>query len=289
MWFVYRSLLLILLSQNRFYRIWILIEFRFLYFFLIIFLKENKNIGIIIYFFFQRVISFILFISMVCFFNKIVFLVLLAKLGMFPFFYWIIVVSIKVSYLGNVFILTLQKLRVFWLLWLYRNVRLVYLYFFNYLRLFFVVISLITVVDFWLFLVFRSIANSGLIVVRVLGSNYFFLLILYLCVVVFIIIFIYLSFSMRERIIVVFFFLVVPPFFLFFIKFYVLLRLDYFLKLGFFIAFFDVLILFYYFSFIFMKFILIDVSILVYFMSLITLIRVLFYRNYVAMIIFNKS
>lgn len=178
----------------------------FLYFFLIIFLKESQRIGIIIYFFFQTVISFLLFLRLVILRDKLVFLLLLAKLGLFPFFYWILVVCIKIRYLGNMFVLVLQKLSVFWLIWLFINVSFFYLYFFNYLRLFFVVISLIMVTDLWLFLVFRSIGSSGLIIIRVVGSHYFYLIFLYFLVIFCIIIFVYYSFSFQERLIVIFFF-----------------------------------------------------------------------------------
>jgi len=54
--------------------------------------------------------------------------------------------------------------------------------------------------------------------------------------------------SYIELLILVFFFLVIPPFVLFFIKFYVILSLDFIMKLGFFLVIFDVFVLLYYFS-----------------------------------------
>jgi len=88
----------------------------FLFFILIVINNELKSIGLIVYFFFQRVISLILFISIVFSMDKIVFLLLRAKLGIFPFFYWIIVVSVKLGLLGNIFVLRFQKFSVFWLI-----------------------------------------------------------------------------------------------------------------------------------------------------------------------------
>jgi hypothetical protein len=88
----------------------------FLFFILIVINNELKSIGLIVYFFFQRVISLILFITIVFSMDKIVFLLLRAKLGIFPFFYWIIVVSVKLGLLGNIFVLRFQKFSVFWLL-----------------------------------------------------------------------------------------------------------------------------------------------------------------------------
>ena len=221
--------------------------------------------------------------------SQIVFLILIAKLGIFPFFYWMVVVSLKIRFLGNIFVLSLQKLRVFWLLWLLNNISFSYLYLFGYLRLFFVIFSLMRVVDFWLFLVLTSIANTSLILIRILGFNYFNVIFLYLFIIVIIIYYFFSADSLVEIAFIVFFFIVVPPFLLFFLKFYVVYSLDFFLKIGFFFSLFDVFILFYYFSFVFIKFILIDLSIIFYFINFLWLIVLLLYRNYVAMIIFNKS
>jgi len=67
--------------------VWLIIEIAFLYFFLVVIGKEIKNIGLIIYFFFQRFVSLLLWISFVFSLDKLVFLMLIAKLGLFPFFY----------------------------------------------------------------------------------------------------------------------------------------------------------------------------------------------------------
>jgi len=67
--------------------VWLIIEIAFLYFFLVVIGKEIKNIGLIIYFFFQRFISLLLWISFVFSLDKLIFLMLIAKLGLFPFFY----------------------------------------------------------------------------------------------------------------------------------------------------------------------------------------------------------
>lgn len=75
--------------------------------------KEIKRVGLVVYYFFQRIISLFLFIFFFLILKKIVFLILCAKLGLFPFFYWIVVVSLKVGYVGNIFVLVLQKIPVF--------------------------------------------------------------------------------------------------------------------------------------------------------------------------------
>jgi hypothetical protein len=62
-------------------------ELIFLFFLLYVINAETKRIGLIIYFFFQRVASLMLFIVVVFSFDKLIFLLLRAKLGLFPFFY----------------------------------------------------------------------------------------------------------------------------------------------------------------------------------------------------------
>jgi len=59
------------------------------------------------------VVSLFLFLFFFFFLKKILVLLLLAKLGLFPFFYWMVVVRIKVGLIANVFILGLQKVSVF--------------------------------------------------------------------------------------------------------------------------------------------------------------------------------
>lgn len=117
-----------------------------------------------------------------------------------------VVVSVKVGVVSNIFVLRLQKFRVFWILWLLTNVRLVLIYFLVYLSIFFVIVNLLLVRDLWLLLVYSSIANSGMILVRVYGSNYFFVLCLYL-IIILIILFLIKNFrSYIELLVVVFFF-----------------------------------------------------------------------------------
>ena len=77
------------------------------------------------------------------------------------------------------------------------------------------------VVDFWLFLVLTSIANTSLILIRILGFNYFNVIFLYLFIIVIIIYYFFSADSLVEIAFIVFFFIVVPPFLLFFLKFYV--------------------------------------------------------------------
>lgn len=282
---IYLFVLFILLSISNFYIVWLLIEFIFLFFLLVVINYESKNVGLIIYFFFQSFVSLLLFVVVVLSFEKLIFLFLLAKLGMFPFFYWIVIVRVKIGLIGNMFILRLQKIRVFWLLWLLLNVSFNFVYFLVYLRIFFVVINLLLISDLWLLLVYSSISNSGLLVLRVYGNKFFFAIILYLCTILAIIYLLKSLDSYIELLIVLFMFLVIPPFILFFIKFYVFVSLDFFLKAGFLISIFDVLILLYYFSLIFSKFILLDVGVLIYSLNLILCFFVLFFRNCVTMIV----
>jgi hypothetical protein len=273
----------------RVYEVWIFIEILFLYFFLVVLIWESKDVGLIIYFFFQRVISLLLFVRINFYFLKIIIILLMAKLGLFPFFYWFVVVRIKVGLVGNLFVLGLQKISVFWLIWLILSGILRFVYFIIYLRVFFVVISLLLVVDLWLVLVYSSIANTAIIVLRRYGSQYFFSMFLYLGVIIGIVFFLKERRSYMEGLIILFFFLVIPPFILFWMKFYILLRIDFVLKIGFFFVIFDVLILLYYFSLVFIKFILVDAGLLVYFINLLVLRLIVLLRNYVTLIVFYKS
>ena len=90
-----------------------MIELIFLFFLLLVVNTSEKNVGLIIYFFFQSVASLFLFIVVFFCLEKLIILFLTAKLGLFPFFYWIVVVSIKIGLIGNLFVLRLQKIRVF--------------------------------------------------------------------------------------------------------------------------------------------------------------------------------
>jgi hypothetical protein len=190
-----------------------------------------------------------------------------------------VVVRIKVGLIANVFILGLQKVSVFWMFWLVSDLNLRFLFFLLYLRIFFVIINLILVVDLWLLLVYSSIANTGIIVFASLGSNYICLVFLYLSVIIAMILILKNSTSYSELVFILFFFLVVPPFVLFWIKFYIILSLDSVMKLGFFFLIFDVLILLYYFSLIFVKFILLDLGFLIYMINFIVLAGLIFLSN----------
>jgi hypothetical protein len=92
--------------------------------------------------------------------------------------------------------------------------------------------------------------------------------------------------SYDEGIMVVFFFLVVPPFVLFFMKLYMFIRLEFVLKLAFFIAVFDVFVLLYYFRMVFMKFILREAGVLIYLINIMVLFCIIVFRNCVTMIVF---
>ncbi len=276
---IYGLIFFCLLFMVNVYVVWIFIEILFLFFFLVVLLWESKDIGLIIYFFFQSLVFLFLFLSFFFFLKKILILLLLAKLGLFPFFYWMVVVRIKVGLIANVFILGLQKVSVFWMFWLVLDLNLRFLFFLLYLRIFFVIINLILVVDLWLLLVYSSIANTGIIVFASLGSNYICLVFLYLSVIIAMILILKNSTSYSELVFILFFFLVVPPFVLFWIKFYIILSLDSVMKLGFFFLIFDVLILLYYFSLIFVKFILLDLGFLIYMINFIVLAGLIFLSN----------
>ena len=124
-----------------------MIELIFIFFLLSVLNYERKRVGLVIYFFFQRVISLLLFLTIIFSLDKIIFLLLSAKLGIFPFFYWIIIVRVKVGYIGNLFVLRLQKLPVFWLVLLSFNISFNFLLFFVYCGIFFVILNLVIVND----------------------------------------------------------------------------------------------------------------------------------------------
>ena len=147
---MYFFILFLLLSLSNVYVIWLIIELMFLFFLLLVINTERKRIGLIVYFFFQSLASLILFVRIIFFFDKLVFLLLRAKLGLFPFFYWIVVVRVKVGIIGNMFVLGLQKFSVFWLFWLLMKASLDFVYFIVYLSVFFVIVNLLIVSDLWL-------------------------------------------------------------------------------------------------------------------------------------------
>ena len=289
MLFFYFLLMTFILINRNVYVVWLLMEIMFIYFLLISLTYENKSIGLVVYFFFQSFMSLLIFISIFFIFEKIIFLLLSAKLGLFPFFYWMVVVSVKVGFITNIFVLRFQKVAIFWLIWLLINVSFSFLLILVYLRMFFVIFSLLLVSDLWIVLIYSSISNTGMLIISVYGRIYFFVVFLYLFIVFFIVWILSKSDSYIELIFVVFFFLVIPPFVLFFMKFYVILSLDFYLKLTFFFVIFDVLILLYYFSLVFMKFMLFEVNFMVYFINLILIFLILFFRNCVAMIVIYKS
>jgi hypothetical protein len=269
----------LLLSVVNVYLVWLIIELIFIFFLLLVVDIEYKSLGLIIYFFFQGVASLLLFV-VICFsLDKIIFMFLVGKLGLFPFFYWIVVVRVKVGLVGNMFVLSLQKVSVFWLFWLVRRVQLRFLFFLVYLSIFFVIVSLFLVRDLWLLIVYSSIGNRRMIILRVYGSSYMYIVILYLGVILGIIVFMKNSDSYLELVVVVFFFLVIPPFILFFMKFYVVFSLDFLVKVGFFLVVFDVLVLVYYFRLVFIKFMLMDLGILIYMMNVVLLLLMLIFRS----------
>lgn len=284
---MYLGLLTVLLSVSNVYLVWFFIEVRFVLFILIGLRFNSKNFGLIIYYFFQRVISLFLFIFFILMLDNMIFFIFLAKLGVFPFFYWMVVSSLKVDLNANLFILVLQKFSVFWLFWLMNNVSLIVLFFFSYLSLFFVVVSLVYVNDIWILIVYSSVANSSLLLISFIGLGSWNSLLIYICLTLVILFFLKFSSSYYDIILVLYFFMVVPPFVLFYFKYYLVMSLGFNMKLVFFIFFFDVFVLFYYFSLIFIKFMIIDYRVGVYFLNLYLLLLILFLRNCVALVVFN--
>lgn len=278
-----------LLRIVNIYVVWFLIEIIFLFFLLYVLTKEEKRIGLVIYYFFQSLISLFLFLSIFIYLKKFIFLILCAKLGLFPFFYWIVVVSLKINYVGNLFVLALQKIPVFWFFWLSYDSFLILLVIITYIRILFVLINLLIISDLWLLLVYSSIANTGMILISVYGGNYLTVVLVYLLVIIGIILLVKNRDSYHDLVLVVLIFLVIPPFVLFFIKVFIVRSLVFSLKLILFIFFLDVFILFYYFTIIFIKFFIMERRVLIYFINLIIIVSVLFFRNCVALIVFYKS
>ena len=284
---VYFILLLAVIINVNFYVVWFIIEIIFLFFLLYIVRVETKRAGLIIYYFFQSFLSLFLFIVVFFMIKKLTFLILCAKLGLFPFFYWVILVSRKLGSYGNIFVLSLQKIPVFWLFWLVGEVSLLLLFLCCYGGLLFVTVALSLVRDLWLLLVYSSIANTGILLLARLGNYYFMRVTIYLRVVVSIIYLIAKRNNYQEILLVALMFLVIPPFVLFFIKLFIMLSIESLIKLRFFIFMFDVFILFYYFTFIFIKFILFERRILIYFINYILILGVLLLRNCVTLIVFH--
>lgn len=154
------------------------------------------------------------------------------------------------------------------------------------MTVFFVVFSLLCVTDFWLLLVYSSISNRRLILLRVFGSNYIRMVFLYLGVVMCMIILYGKVRGYGEVYFVLFFFLVLPPFILFLWKIYLIIRLDFILRLGFWLVFFDVIILLYYFRILFLNFILFERGYIMYYMNLFVLRMLVLLRIYVALVFF---
>lgn len=284
---IYVYILFLILSLSNVYLVWLIIELIFLFFFLRVLSYENKRVGLVVYYFFQRAISLLLLIVMFFSLDKLIFFILSAKLGLFPFFYWVVVVSVKVGVVGNLFVLRLQKVRLFWILWLVLNCSLRLLYLLVYGRIFFVVINLLIIRDLWLLIVYSSIANTGIILISILGSHYLILILLYLRVIFIIIYIIYKLDSYNEMVLLVFFFLVIPPFLLFMMKLYIIISLDILIKVSLFLVVFDVLVLLYYFRLVFIKFMLMEIRMLIYIMNMLILLCMLILRNCVTMIVFN--
>ncbi len=275
------------MTITNFYVVWYLMEMAFIYFLLIILKRGKKNTGLVVYFFLQSGLSLFLFIFFFIGIYKLVIVCLFAKIGFFPFTYWVVVVTRKMSYLGNMFILGWQKFPLFWIIWLVGISNFPIYLLFLYLTMLFSSIRLWAVTDLWLLLVHSSIINTALLVFLSLRAYYSLAVRVYMVMVISIVYLISKITNQSHFLGVIFIFLVIPPFLLFVIKFYIMLGMDFSLKLIFLIFIFDAMILIYYFTLIFTKFLLSDNTIIIYFINIIILLCVLLLRNCVALVIFH--
>jgi hypothetical protein len=83
----YACLFLLSLSICNVYIVWLLMEMMMLFFLLYVLRFEVKRVGLVVYFFFQSVISLLLFVVVFFSMSKLVILILVGKLGLFPFYY----------------------------------------------------------------------------------------------------------------------------------------------------------------------------------------------------------
>ena len=95
-----------------------------------------------------------------------------AKLGLFPFFYWIVVVRMKIGFIRKYICIKFTENLSFLVIMIINKSIFRIIYLLVYLRVFFVIFSLLLVSDLWLLLVYSSIANTGIIILRVYGVNF---------------------------------------------------------------------------------------------------------------------
>ena len=281
-------ILLGLIVVNR-WVLWILMEMRTIFFFLVVLRLRDKSFGLVIYYFFHSFLSLLLFLSLLYEMNGLVSLVLLAKLGLFPFFYWLVVVVIKVGLWARVLVLVYQKIVVFWMFWLVREISIRLIVFIIYLRLIFVFLTLLIVVDLWMLIVYSSISNTSLILMGSYGDKYVGVIMLYLGIL-FLVLFLFKYVGLKEwYLILVFMLIVVPPFGLFYMKLLVFLSLDFVMVLVFLLSLLDVLILLYYFSLLFFRFMLMEIRLGLYVINFLILVMVVVGRRYVTLVYINES
>lgn len=284
-WF-YFCLLLVTIRISNVYFIWLLLEINTVFFFIYIIGVGKSEYGLVVYYFFQRVLGLIVLILLLIFSVEMLIWVLLAKLGVFPFFYWVVVVSVKVSILRNIFILVLQKVRLVWIIWLVINWDVFKVIMLVYLGLVFGVIMLVGVRDLWLFLIYSSVVNSSLLVIVVYGNYMIRIMFLYFLMVVSVIVWLILSDNFLRMFSVVYYFIIVPPFVLFFFKIMLVLGMARMVKVVIFFMVLDVFVLFYYFGLMFINFMVVSGGGLFYFMNFFMVFVLLLFRNCVALIIF---
>lgn len=218
-------------------------------------MSAGYNYGLLVYFFFQRIISLVLLVSMVNF-DCLSYSILFVKLGLFPFHFWVVIIGAKMSLLMLTLVLGLQKLSLFRLLSMYNlNIYFVFLLLIIVFRYSFVVNILLHVNDFWLSLVHTSVVNGVLVIVG--DFNYLFSFFFFYVLIFVSRIFISLLDLGRNLSYLIILFIAVPGYLMFTFKVFIVLGL--LIKVIIFLFIFEVSLLFYYFS-VFLRFFLIAIE-----------------------------
>jgi len=278
--------IVLLLSLNV-YQVWLVNEFLFLFFMLLLVLLENNVEGLIVYFFFQRFLSFMVFFSLVYFWEWLLLWVLAAKLGLAPFHFWVVLVRVKMMFISNMFVLGLQKLGLLWLFWLIVDLRLVFIRFLVFLGVMVTFISVFNICDLWLLIVYSSVANTRLIVFSFLGDKFISVFLIYLFVFIMIVGLLIFLKSYDYISLVILILLTIPRFILFIYKIELFITVIFSLKLVWFIVVFDILMLVYYFNIIFVRSVLRMNLGFISIMFLVLVLGGLRLRVFVAMNLFN--
>jgi len=243
----------VLLLRVNVFQVWIVNEFLFLFFILLLVMFDDGVEGLIIYFFFQRFMSFIVFIRFVYIWGDILKWLLVAKLGVAPLHFWIVIISVKVALLSNVFIMGLQKMGVVWIIWLMVELDMWFVVLIVILGVLVSFIRVFNVRDLWLLMVYSSVANTGLIIFSMMSRKFYVVFFLYLVIFVLMMRLLIFVKSYEYGYVVMLLLMTTPRFLLFIYKFELFLRVLFSLKVLWFVVFLDILILVYYFNMIFMR------------------------------------